>query len=120
MPSQRIVCLAVGVLAAAPALAQMQGYYRTQGPADGYLGLRVASNFGVYGRLGPGATRPAATLLSPPSEASTAGVSYGIGVSWEFAPRVSATLGWDTYDLRALGSEREPVKGPSLGLQWRY
>jgi OmpA-OmpF porin, OOP family len=44
------------------------------------------------------------------------GLSFGAGVSWEISPRASATVAWDTYDLR--GSA--PVRSTSLGLQWRY
>ena len=110
----------MGLLATSPVMAQVQGFYRAPASADGYLGLRVASNFGVYGKLGAAAMRPPATVLATPADATSAGVSYSIGVSWEFRPRLAATVGWDTYDLRLLGSDRDAVRGPSLGLQWRY
>ena len=47
---------------------------------------------------------------------SGAGLSYGAGLSWEFSPRASATVTWDTYDLRGTGN----VRATSLGLQFRY
>jgi hypothetical protein len=47
-------------------------------------------------------------------------LTYGVGLSWDFTPRLSATLGWDSYDLRTAGSEREPVRFTNIGLQWRY
>jgi hypothetical protein len=49
---------------------------------------------------------------------SGAGLSYGAGVSWDFSPRASATVAWDTYDLRGAGAGA--VRATSLGLQWRY
>jgi OmpA-OmpF porin, OOP family len=45
------------------------------------------------------------------------GLSYGAGVSWDFSPRASATVSWDSYDLRAGGG---PVRSTNLGLQLRY
>ncbi len=45
--------------------------------------------------------------------------SYGVGLSWDFSPRASATVGWDTYDVRSAAGDRE-VRSTSLGLQWRY
>ena len=45
------------------------------------------------------------------------GLSFGAGLSWAISPRASATVAWDTYDLRG-GSA--PVRSTSLGLQWRY
>lgn len=44
------------------------------------------------------------------------GLAYGAGLSWDFSPRASATVAWDSYDLR--GST--VVRTTSLGLQWRY
>jgi OOP family OmpA-OmpF porin len=71
-----------------------------------------ATPFGLYGKLGT--TYPRNFM---PGTDSAAGLSYGAGVSWDFSPRASATLGWDSYDLRLGGS---PVRATSLGLQWRY
>ncbi|MBC5765333.1 hypothetical protein [Ramlibacter albus] len=45
------------------------------------------------------------------------GLAYGAGVSWDFSPRASATIAWDSYDLRP-GSGA--VRSTSLGLQLRY
>jgi hypothetical protein len=72
--------------------------------------------FGVYGRMGTMLGRPSALAGGmAPGE----GMSYGIGLSWEFSPRGSASLGWDSYDLRSHPGERE-MRATSLGLQWRY
>lgn len=98
------------------------------GPAPGQ-GLNVsvvgraslAGDFGVYGRLGTWLVRPPPALAAAHLAAADGGMgrSYGVGVSWDFSPRGSATLGIDSYDLRFAG-EREPVRSTSLGLQWRY
>lgn len=75
-------------------------------------------DLGLYGRLGT-------TLGGPPALAGSLanvrgkGVSYGIGLSWDFSERGSAVVGWDSYDFQTLAGERD-VRATSLGLQWRY
>lgn len=67
------------------------------------------SNLGVYGRL----------VRSGNEEnwhPEGSGLTYGVGLSWDFSPRGSAVLGWDAYDVRSLTD----VRATSLGLQWRY
>ena len=48
------------------------------------------------------------------------GLSYGAGVSYDFTPRLSATLELDSNDFRFAGGGRDPVRSTSLGLQYRY
>jgi hypothetical protein len=79
---------------------RLVGHSGTQGLKVGMVGKKgPARDLGVYGRLGA--------------------ASYGVGVSWDFAPRASAIVGWDSYDMRTVGGERD-VRATSLGLQWRY
>jgi hypothetical protein len=75
------------------------------------------SAFGFYGRLGA-SQKPATALMGAAGE-SVVGSSYGLGVTWDISRSTSAVLGWDTYDLRQGGAERE-LRATSLGLQWRY
>lgn len=70
---------------------------------------------GFYGRFGTTSLRPMAGLA-----AAEAGTTYGVGISWEFSKRGSASLGWDSYDLRTAAGEPRDVRATSLGLQWRY
>ena len=79
------------------------------------------SSFSVYGRVG-------STIASPEQAGMPAsgmggdtghGLSFGAGISMDFTPRLSATFGWDSYDLR-LGGPRENLRSTSLGLQYRY
>jgi len=74
-------------------------------------------SLGVYGRLGT--ATPRAGLAGAPGSIES-GVTYGIGLSWDFSRRGSAMLGWDSYDFRTLGGEARDVRATSLGLQWRY
>lgn len=74
----------------------------------------IAPDLGFYGRIG--ATTPRAL----PGWASEAGLTYGVGLSWDFSRRGSASLGWDSYDLRTTGGDSREVRATSLGLQWRY
>jgi hypothetical protein len=81
----------------------------------GQAGLPGA--LGVYGRIGTTLQRANANGLNPviPGDG---GVTYGVGLSWDFSRSGSAALGLDSYDLRGLGDGRE--LRTSLGLQWRY
>jgi hypothetical protein len=73
-----------------------------------------APDLGVYGRIG------AMTPRAVPGWAAETGLTYGVGLSWDFSRRGSAIVGWDSYDLRTAGGESRDVRATSLGLQWRY
>ena len=95
----------------------------SRSPAQGlnikYAGRSgLANDLAVYGRV---------TSLAPRSQALGAGMAgleggglaYGVGLSWDFSRRGSATFGFDSYDFRTAAGERD-VRATSLGLQWRY
>ncbi|HEX7888344.1 MAG TPA: hypothetical protein VF522_03205 [Ramlibacter sp.] len=89
---------------------------RPQAPNVSLIGRTdIGPSLGLYGRLGT-ATR--ASLAG--TSAGEGGITYGVGLSWDFSRRGSATVGWDLYDFRALGGETRDVRTTSLGLQWRY
>lgn len=79
---------------------------------------------GVYGKFGStyGWTDTSALPGSGVHTGSERGfgLSYGAGVSYDFTPRLSATLGWDSHDFRFAGSGRDPVRSTSLGLRYKY
>jgi OmpA-OmpF porin, OOP family len=72
-------------------------------------------DLGVYGRVGTTFNR-AALAPNLPGEG---GLTYGVGLSWDFSRRGSAALGLDSYDMRSVTGEARDVR-TSLGLQWRY
>ena len=74
----------------------------------------IASDLGVYGRVGTTFNRAPQTL--PGLAPTDGGLTYGVGLSWDFSRSASAAVGLDTYDVRGAGSE---VRS-SIGLQWRY
>ena len=84
----------------------------------------VWQSVGVFGKLGAtyGRTETSAATGSGLSSGSERGfgLSYGAGVSYDFTPRLSATLGWDSHDFHFAGSGRDPVRSTSLGLQYKY
>jgi len=84
----------------------------------------LGASFSGYGKLGVsyGRTNTSATAGSgmTAGRENGFGVSYGLGLSWDFSPRMSAVVEWDSYDLRFAGGNREPVRSTSLGLQFRY
>jgi len=55
-----------------------------------------------------------------PHQVGVAIDDLGAGVSYDFNPRISATLQWDSNDFRFAGTGRDPVRSTSLGLQIRY
>lgn len=80
------------------------------------------SSFSVYGRVGTSYAMPDSVgQLSVPGAAGDSGhgLSFGAGVSMDLTPRLSATFGFDSYDLRLGGSPRD-LRSTSLGLQYRY
>jgi OmpA-OmpF porin, OOP family len=83
----------------------------------------LGAKFSGWGRIGTtygqAAGSPVAVGLAGSPE-SGFGLSYGLGVSWDFSPRLSAVVEWDSHDLRFPGSGRDPVRATSLGLHYRY
>jgi OOP family OmpA-OmpF porin len=81
-------------------------------------------SLGVFGKVGAtyGRTEtsalPGSTLTSGSERGF--GLSYGAGVSYDFTPQLSATIGWDSHDFRFPGGSRDPVRATSLGLQYKY
>ena len=144
MSSQRtLLGLVLGLAAATAATAQTNGALRWRSGAAP-LGLQVqiahsedsaawrlaraqtsgvsftgrtahVPDLGFYGRFGTTSLRPMPGLAT-----TEAGMTYGVGLSWEFSKRGSASLGWDSYDLRTAAGEARDVRATSLGLQWRY
>jgi hypothetical protein len=92
---------------------------RTQGLNISMVGRApISQSLGVYGRVGTIYGLGGSGGLGMRSEGF--GLSFGAGLSWDFTPRLSATLAWDTHDLRLASGGREPVRSTSLGLQYRY
>ena len=116
----RHVALEVGYLD----LARLQrelGPARPQGLNLSLVGrARVGPSLGLFGHLGTTYGRADAGTAALPATEAGFGLSYGAGVSWSFSPRGSATLGWDSQELRLPGTGRDTMHSARLGLQWRY
>lgn len=108
----------VSLQLAEPAASGALRMERPQGLNVSLLGKAgIAPDLGVYGRVGT-------IARAAPGWAGVAGgeggVTYGVGLSWDFSRRGSAMVGWDSYDVRGAGGETRDVRATSLGLQWRY
>ena len=105
-------------------IAREGGKTRAQGLNLSLVGKApLVSALGVFGRLGTTYGRTETTASSAAIAAGTEkgfGLSYGAGLSYDFTPRLSATLEWDSNDFRFAGGGRDPVRSTSLGLQYRY
>jgi OOP family OmpA-OmpF porin len=104
------------------ALAGSEG--RAQGLNLSLIGkASLGQSLGVFGKLGTTYGRTETSMLGAGTLAGSEqgfGLSYGAGVSFALTPRLSATLEWDSNDLRLPGGGRDPVRSTSLGLQYRY
>ncbi|MFI4926431.1 MAG: hypothetical protein ACHP7E_01930 [Burkholderiales bacterium] len=76
----------------------------------------ILQGLGVYGRIGTTVNRPPSTAQF--MGAGDGGLTYGVGLSWDFSRRVNAAVGLDAYEVRGIGDVRD--WRTSLGLQWRY
>lgn len=100
--------------------ADRSGAARTQGLNLSLVGrLPVAQSVGLFGRVGTTYGRPDAPAALAAGEGGF-GLSYGAGLSLDFSPALSATLGFDSHGLRMPGSARDTVRATSLGLSYRY
>jgi opacity protein-like surface antigen len=78
----------------------------------------------VYGRAGTMWGRSESSNLAAGSGSAGSdqgfGFTYGAGVGYDITPRLSATLEWDSNDLRFASGTRDSVRSTSVGLQLRY
>jgi OmpA-OmpF porin, OOP family len=106
-------------------IARESGEARAQGLNLSLVGkAQVARSLRVFGKVGSTYGRSETAALAASSIATGSeqgfGLSYGAGVSYDFTPRLSATLELDSNDFRFAGGGRDPVRSTSLGLQYRY
>jgi OmpA-OmpF porin, OOP family len=106
-------------------IARAGGETRAQGLNLSLVGkTQVAPSLRVFGKVGTTYGRSETSALAASSIATGSehgfGLSYGAGMSFDFTPRLSATLEWDSNDFRFSGGGRDPVRSTSLGLQFRY
>jgi OmpA-OmpF porin, OOP family len=106
-------------------IARAGGNTRAQGLNLSVVGKApLAQQFSVFGKVGATYGRTETSSLAGSGIAAGTerglGLSYGAGLSWDFTPRLSATLEWDSYDFRFASGGRDPVRSTSLGLQYRY
>ncbi len=107
-------------------MARAGGRTRAQGLNLSLVGKApVWQAFSVFGKVGATYGRTEASTAGPATGVAAGterglGLSYGAGLSYDFTPRVTATLEWDSNDFKFAGSGRDQVRSTSLGLQYRY
>lgn len=86
--------------------------------------LPLAESFQLTGRLGStyGRTEVTASSTSGFSNGTKSGfgLSYGVGVSYDFSTNWSAVLQWDRYKLDFASTGRDPVSSTTVGLKYRF
>lgn len=98
---------------------------RAQGLNLSVLGkAQLGPSLEVFGKVGTTYSRtetaPLAAITIGTGSSQGFGLSWGGGVSYEFSPRLSAKLEWESHDMRFGGGGRDPLRSTSLGLQYRY
>jgi hypothetical protein len=105
-------------------VARLAGDAPAQGLTVSLLGrTQLMPSVGLYGRLGTTHGRGEPTAMNPARSAygdRGFGLSFGAGLSFDFSPRLSATVQWDSVDAQATTGGRDPVRSTSLGLKYRY
>lgn len=107
--ARRALMMEVSQLDAAPVLRPGRLNLSVVGKAG------LPHDLGIYGRVGTYLHR-SGPGLHPAAFAEPAGMSYGMGLSWDFSRRGSASVGLDGSEQRTVGGDWRA----SLGLQWRY
>lgn len=106
----RSISMQMGAADAAPGLRPS----RSQGLSLAVVGKAgLLPEVGVYGRVGAMMGR-GNSLVTPTG--TEGGLTYGVGLSWDFSRNASAAVGIDSYGVRGIGD----VRAARLGLQWRY
>jgi len=106
-------------------LSPAAGDTPAQGLTVSLLGkTQLVPSVGLYGKLGTTYGRGDPAALSGARTAFGTdrgfGLSVGAGLSFEFTPRLSATLQWDATEMPLINGGRDPVRSTSLGLKYRY
>jgi OmpA-OmpF porin, OOP family len=105
-------------------LGRMAGDAPAQGLTLSLLGrTQLLPSVGLYGKLGTtyGRGEPSALTAARVASGNRGfGLSFGAGLSFDFTPRLSATLQWDSTDAAVTSSGRDPVRSTSLGLKYSY
>jgi OOP family OmpA-OmpF porin len=108
-----------------PRIARPPGDAPAQGLTLSLLGrTQLMPSVGLYGKLGTTYGRGESSALAATRSVSGGdrgfGLSFGAGLSFDFTPRLSATLQWDSTDAPVISGGRDPVRSTSLGLKYSY
>ncbi|WP_395687677.1 outer membrane beta-barrel protein [Caenimonas koreensis] len=97
---------------------------RAQGLNLSLIGkTRLGPSLGLFGKVGTMYSRSDTSVIGargvPLGADQGFGLSFGAGVSYDFTPRLSGRIEFDSQDLRFHGA-RDTVRSTNLGLQYRY
>jgi OmpA-OmpF porin, OOP family len=104
-----------------PRIGELAGDAPAQGLTVSLLGrTKLLPSIGLYGKLGTTYGRGQPSAMTAARGGQGFGLSFGAGLSFDFTPRLSATLQWDSTDAPMISGGRDPVRSTSLGLKFRY
>lgn len=105
-------------------IARAAGDAPAQGLTFSLVGrTQLMPSVGLFGKVGTHYGRGEPSALAAVRAASGGdrfGLSFGAGLSFDFTPRLSATLQWDSVDTSMIAGGRDPVRSTSLGLKYSY
>lgn len=84
----------------------------------------LSQSFNAFGKVGTTYGRTSTTSVFSSGVGSGTekgfGLSYGVGLSYDFTDRFTGVVGWDSHNFDFAGSGREAVRATSLGLRFKY
>lgn len=84
----------------------------------------VSQSFNLFAKVGTTYSRTEIDVGAGSTEASGDasgwGLSYGVGVGYDFGNRWGLVLQWDRHDMKFAGHGRENVDAASVGLKYRF
>jgi OOP family OmpA-OmpF porin len=83
----------------------------------------LTESLGAFAKVGTLYSRSSVTANVASSLATGSdtnwGLTYGVGLSFDFSPKVAATLSWDRANVHFAGSQ-EHINATSVGLKYRF
>jgi opacity protein-like surface antigen len=79
----------------------------------------LTESLSAFAKAGTLYSRSSVTTDVASSHDNNWGLTYGVGLSFDFTPKVAATLSWDRSNVHFAGSQ-EHINATSVGLKYRF
>lgn len=79
----------------------------------------LTESLSAFAKAGTLYSRSSVTTDVTSSNDTNWGLTYGVGLSFDFSPKVAATVSWDRSNVHFAGSQ-EHINATSVGLKYRF